>query len=248
MKEKIERLQKILDESRYTVALCGSGMMSEGGFIGIKTPERAYEIEKKYGDSPEDLYSSVFYNTRPEQFFRFYREEMLKCPPQVTETGSVLAAMERAGRLQCIITANIYDIPRRAGCHNVVNLHGSIYENKCPRCGREYSLEYVMDSRKVPICQECDVPVRLQVSLFGEMVDARLLARTAEEVEKADVLLLLGTNLDSEVFSSYVRYFEGSSLVIIHEQAHYLDEKADLTITDQPKNVLTQLSYWKNRG
>lgn len=243
MRGKIERLQKILDESRYTVAIGGSGMMEEGGFVGVKHPERAYEIEEKYGDSPEEIYSSVYYNTRPEQFFRFYKEEMLKIAPEPTVSGEIMAAMERAGRLQCIITANIYDHPRKAGCQNVINLHGSIYENKCPRCGREYSLDYVMNSRKVPICEKCNVPVRPMVSLFGEMVDARLLARAVDEIEKADTLLLLGTNLDSEVFSSYFRYFEGRNLVIIHQREHYMDAKADLVIIDQPKNVLPQLLF-----
>ena len=35
MNEKIAQLRKILDDSTYTVALCGSGMMEEGGFIEI---------------------------------------------------------------------------------------------------------------------------------------------------------------------------------------------------------------------
>ena len=71
MDEKITRLQKILDESRYTVALCGSGMMEEAGFIGIKNQDKAYDIEEKYGYCSEELYTSAFYNTRPELFLHF---------------------------------------------------------------------------------------------------------------------------------------------------------------------------------
>ena len=48
-KNKIAALRDVLDKSRYTVALCGSGMMEEGGFVGVKLQERAYEIESKYG-------------------------------------------------------------------------------------------------------------------------------------------------------------------------------------------------------
>ena len=72
---KLETLKKMLEESHYTVALCGSGMMEEGGFVGIKIQERAYEIEKRYGASPEELFSSRYYNTRPEKFFQFYKRE-----------------------------------------------------------------------------------------------------------------------------------------------------------------------------
>ena len=82
MDERIAALRRILDESNYTVALCGSGMMTEGGVTGIKAPERAYEIEKKYGASPEYIFTSAYYNTRPEKFFNFYKEEILKHIPE----------------------------------------------------------------------------------------------------------------------------------------------------------------------
>ena len=74
MNEKIAQLRKILDDSTYTVALCGSGMMEEGGFIGIKKQDKAYDIENRYGYGVEEMYTSAFYNTRPEQFFEFYKK------------------------------------------------------------------------------------------------------------------------------------------------------------------------------
>ena len=36
MEKEIGRLREILRNSNYTVALCGSGMTEESGFIGIK--------------------------------------------------------------------------------------------------------------------------------------------------------------------------------------------------------------------
>ena len=62
--KKIERLRKIIDDSSYTVILSGSGMMAECGYMGIKTPEKAYEIENRYGVSPEDIFTSVYYNNK----------------------------------------------------------------------------------------------------------------------------------------------------------------------------------------
>lgn len=241
--ERIQALKRILDGSTYTVAICGSGMMEEGGTLGIKKPDRAYEIEKKYGASPEYIYSSVYYNTRAEQFFQFYREELLKNRPLVTESGRALAAMEKAGKLQCIVSGNIYNLSKISGCKNVINLHGNIYDNHCPRCKKQYSLEYMLNAKKVPICETCNVPIRPGVSLFGEMVDSQLMTKTTEEVEKADVLMLLGTTLESETFKNYVRYFSGSHLVIIHQNRHYTDDKADFVIIDHPKNVLPLLKY-----
>ena len=82
MEKEIGRLREILRNSNYTVALCGSGMTEESGFIGIKKPERAYEIERVYGASPEEIFTSSYYNTRPMQFFKFYHEEILDKIPE----------------------------------------------------------------------------------------------------------------------------------------------------------------------
>lgn len=242
MEDKITRLRNILEESRHTVALCGSGMLEEGGFAGIKKQDKAYDIETKYGFGSEELYTSAFYSTRPELFFKFYRDEMLHNAPRLTASGPAMAALEEAGLLHCIITSNIYDIPQRGGCKNVVNLHGSIYDNQCPRCKKEYPLEYIMNTKHtVPLCETCNIPIRPMVSLFGEMVDSQRMTKTTEEISNADALLLLGTALDSEVFNHYIKYFTGKYLVIIHNESHYLDEKATIVILDRPMNILPKL-------
>ena len=60
-------------------------------------------------------------------------------------------------------------------------------------------------------------------------------------ISKADSLLLLGTSLNSEVFSNYIKYFSGRWLVIIHSKPHYMDTTASMVILDHPKNVLPLL-------
>ena len=241
--KKIEVLKKILDESNYTVVIGGSGMMEECGYKGIKTPERAYEIERRYGISPEDIFTSVFYNNRTAQFFEFYRNEMLMNPPEPTESAYAAAKMEQAGKLQCIIDGNIFEQPQRGGCRNVIPLHGSIYRNACPHCRKTYSMEYVRDSGKIPRCEDCGRVIRPGVMFFGEMMDSTLMSEATRQIESAEVLLLLGTSMDSDVFSKYVKYFDGGKLVIIHKNHHDLDEKADLVILDEPKILLSKLGY-----
>lgn len=243
MEKKLELLKKMIDESHYTVAICGSGMMEEGGFRSLKDQERAYIIEEEYGRSPEEIFTSAYYSTRPEEFFRFYKKEILNNIPRQTESTDALAAMERAGKLQCLITANVYSLAVRAGIKNVVELHGNIYHNKCSRCGQEYAMEYVRDSHGVPLCSSCQGVVRPGINLFGEQIDAGAIERTSEEIEKAEILLVLGTTLRSEVFGSYIRYFGGRKMVVIHEREDHEDYKADLVILDQPRNVLPLLGY-----
>lgn len=237
-----EYLQKALDESNYTVAVCGSGILDECGYPTIKTPDRAYELEQKYGVSPEYIFTDTYFNTRTSLFYNFYKNEMLLDfePPR---SARALAAMDKAGKMHCIITANIYELPQRAGCRNVINLHGSIYHNICPRCQKDYSVDYIRNSKKVPLCEECGSVLRPQVSLFGDMIASRIISQATEEIEKADLLFVIGTNLDSEVFRNYIKYFNGSKLIIIHQEEHPKDKNADLVIYDTAGNVFGELGF-----
>ena len=103
MDRKIDMLKRILDESKYTVALCGSGIMEEAGFVGLKNQNRAYEIEKKYNDSPEEIFTSVYYTTRPEKFFEFYKKELLEGLPGADRIRSCACSDGERGQ------ASIYD-------------------------------------------------------------------------------------------------------------------------------------------
>ena len=77
---KYEVIRDILENSSYTVAMCGTEMMKESGMPSLRAPEIAYRVEKEYGYSPEEIFASVFYTNRKETFFKYYREEMLKPP------------------------------------------------------------------------------------------------------------------------------------------------------------------------
>ena len=157
--------------------------------------------------------------------------------------GSIGAELATSEWTDTILSDNIFDLEKRAGCSNVLSLRGSIYQNRCPKCGQEYPMEYIRDSKKTPRCRNCNNVVRPGVTLYGEQLDSHLTSLAATEVEKAEVLLLLGTKLSSDVYSNYVKFFEGEQIVVIHEKEHYTDCKADIVIYDQPGKVLSNLGY-----
>ena len=78
-----------------------------------------------------------------------------------------MARLEESGIFQTIITRRLFHLPSRAGCRNVIELHGSIFRNYCPHCGREYPIEYIRNTDKIPLCQSCGQAVRPDVILSG---------------------------------------------------------------------------------
>ena len=70
------------------------------------------------------MFSSVYYNTRTDQFFDFYKEEIIAQDLKPSPTCYALAAMEKAGKLQCCINSDVFELPQRAGCKRAINLRG----------------------------------------------------------------------------------------------------------------------------
>ena len=217
-------------------------MLLESGYPSIRDGDVSYDIEQKYGYSMEEMFSSAFYSTRKEQFYAFYRNEILSRLTTPPGKGFLeMAELERRKMFQCIITRRIYGLPQRAGCRNVIDLHGNVYNNFCPHCGRKYSMEYVRDSVRVPLCEDCKTPVRPRVCLFGEMVDNGVITRAAEDIQKADVLLVLGSHLNSYLCNQLINYYEGDKLILVNETPHYAERLADIVIHERVDDLLERL-------
>ena len=75
MEEKLEQLRAWLSESRYAVFFGGAGVSTESGIPDFRSTDGLYN--QRYDYPPETILSHTFYEARPEEFFRFYREKML---------------------------------------------------------------------------------------------------------------------------------------------------------------------------
>ena len=106
-------LVQILKESKYTTVLSGVGMLQESEYPAIRDGEESYDIESRYGYSIEEMFSSSFYSTRKEQFYEFYRNELLSTldrPPG--KCFYEMAELERRGMFQSIITRRSAAFPQ----------------------------------------------------------------------------------------------------------------------------------------
>ncbi len=221
----------ILRDSSYTVVLSGAGLMAESGYPLLRDGSESYEIEEKYGYSFEEIFSSGFYSARKDLFFRFYKEVLLKAVETPPGDGfHALKKLQDHGLIQAIITRRIAGLEDRVGCRNVINMKGTVYDNVCPSCGRHYPVEYMKEAKGVPLCEDCLVAIRPQVCLFGEMIDNSVMTRAAEEVARADVLIVLGASLTSSLCSQMIQYYTGSNLILVSDQEHYSDERADIIV------------------
>jgi len=141
-----------------------------------------------------------------------------------------LAALERIGKLSCVVTQNIDGLHTKAGNKNVCELHGSLYRNYCIKCGEKYDLDFVLSAKDIPRCKKCGGIVRPDVVLYEELLDEDVMEKAANEIINADMLLIMGTSLAVYPAAGFIRYFRGENIVIINRDATPYDGSAKLLI------------------
>ena len=97
MEQEQRTLQKWVDESRRIVFFGGAGVSTESGIPDFRSVDGLYH--QKYDYPPEEILSRSFFDARPEEFYRFYREKMLCLDAQPNPAHRKLAELEAAGKL-----------------------------------------------------------------------------------------------------------------------------------------------------
>ena len=74
-REKLRCLQQMIDRSQYLVCLMGVWVSSECGCTNYRDEKDSYKIEQKYGYSPDEMFNTGFFHTRPQRFYEFYKND-----------------------------------------------------------------------------------------------------------------------------------------------------------------------------
>ena len=235
MEEEQRILQQWIDDSRAIVFFGGAGVSTESGIPDFRSVDGLYN--QKYDYPPEEILSRSFFDARPEEFFRFYRDKMLCLDAQPNPAHRKLAQLEASGKLRSVVTQNIDGLHQKAGSKRVWELHGSVHRNHCMRCGKAYPVEFIRDSKGVPTCS-CGGVVKPDVVLYEESLDSRVLEGALGDIENADMLIIGGTSLAVYPAANLVHYYRGHRLVLINKSPTPYDTHADLMISAPIGQVL----------
>ena len=237
---KINKLQEIIDTSDNIVFFGGAGVSTESGIPDFRSESGIFKSLEKYGDTPENLVSHSYYIDHTEEFFSYYKDNLVFTDAKPNPAHLKLAELEKAGKLKAVITQNIDGLHQKAGSKNVLELHGSIHRNYCQICNKKYSLDYILKSESIPKC-ECGGIVKPDVVLYEEALDNTVLNLSIDYISNAETLIIGGTSLVVYPAAGLINYFKGNNLLLINKSETPYDNMASLVINDAIGEVFTQI-------
>ena len=243
MQENIRKLKEMVDGSDNIVFFGGAGVSTESGIPDFRSTKGLYNQEWKY--PPETIVSHSFYESNPEEFFRFYRAKLLAPEAKPNAAHKKLAEWEAMGKLKAVVTQNIDGLHQAGGSKTVYELHGSFARSTCQSCRRTYGYDDFCDPLRrkpnsyIPRC-DCGGVLKPDVVLYEESLDDDTVSGAIGAISRADMLIVGGTSLVVYPAAGLLRYFRGRYLVLINRDSTSYDDQATLVIHDSLSDVFSQ--------
>ena len=241
MNNQYEALKQIIKESRNIVVFTGAGISVPSGIPDFRSADGIYNQKTKFKASPEDIISHSFFVNNTEDFYSFYKDKMCYPKAEPNAAHKYFADLEKKGKNVIVVTQNIDGLHQKAGSSIVYELHGTIHQNFCQRCGRMFGLDYVMNAEGVPHCDKCGGIVKPNVVLYEEGLDEDTISRSINAIMTCDTLIIIGTSLRVYPAAGFIRYFRGKYLVVINKDSTAYDSNCDLVFNEDVINVIKNI-------
>jgi NAD-dependent deacetylase len=232
----VTRLAELLRERQPCVVLTGAGVSTESGIPDFRSPTG---IWARY--DPMEYATIDAFRRDPVKVWDFYgrRLDMLvKAKPNAAHWA--LAARQRGGWVDAIVTQNIDALHERAGSQTVIEVHGSIRTSSCLSCHTLVPLSGVvrlLEEAPAPACPTCGSILKPDVVMFGEPMPAVATERAFELARGAGLMLVVGSSL--EVWPAAGLPLEAASFAIVNRGETALDDRAVLKIDAPAGDTLT---------
>jgi NAD-dependent deacetylase len=214
--EDISRARDLLARARHVVVLTGAGISAESGVPTFRGEEGLWKTYRA-----EDLATPEAFARDPLLVWEWYawrRSLISQCLPNAGHAALAKFTLERVAEAGAagsagpippvvLVTQNVDGLHERAARDASgpsspapalpLELHGSIFRDRCSRCGRSTPAHEPIDASSVealPRCGSCGALMRPAVVWFGEALEAAVLARAFTAARAADVCLVVGTS------------------------------------------------------
>ncbi len=238
MEEKLWQFTEILRESSDIVFFGGAGVSTASGIPDFRSADGLYSKKLNRRFTPEQLVSHTFFVKYPEDFFAFYKENLIYPQARPNDCHKALARLEEMGKLKAIVTQNIDGLHQAAGSRQVYELHGSVKRNYCTGCHAFYDENDILKAEGVPVCEKCGGMIKPDVVLYEEGLDQEIINGAVRAIAQADTLIIGGTSLVVYPAAGLIQYFRGKHLVLINKSETPADHQADLVIHEDIARVM----------
>jgi NAD-dependent deacetylase len=235
----------LVRSARRILAFTGAGISAESGIPTYRDTENS--LWTQY--DPDKFATIDAFMSNSSLYWRFFQDVRYQAIRRARPNPAhlALAAMERAGRLEAVITQNVDGLHQAAGSREVIELHGNTRIIRCLACQAEYGMDEIFEQLKYelpPACLRCGGRLKPAVVFFGEELPGNTMERAAELAGACDLLIAIGSSLvvypAAAIPATAKR--RGARLIIVNRTPTPYDDLADAVLRESAGEVLPPLA------
>nr|WP_218583975.1 NAD-dependent deacylase [Pseudomonas akapageensis] len=229
------------------VVFSGAGISAESGIPTFR--DALTGLWERF--DPVALATAQAFRNNPALVWGWYewrRAKVLAAQPNAAH----LAIAKLATRVPklTVVTQNVDDLLERAGCPDVLHLHGSLGSPRCFACARPYEfkgdqLDEPEEGRSIepPRCLHCNGKVRPGVVWFGESLPDDVWRTAVAAARDCDLLLSVGTSglVQPAAEIPQIALQHGSRVVHINVQPEAVVGEREFNLVGKAAEVLPRL-------
>ena len=195
---------QLIQRSKKIVVITGAGVSVSCGIPDFRSKESGLYNTLNCAEfgipSAELLFDLDFFLIDAGPFYRFAPSLIPQDEMKPSFCHRFIRLLESKKKLLRNYTQNVDGLERKAGIKNVLECHGTMSMFYCTgvKCKKKKSLEEVaplVEQGQVLYCDKCGEVLKPGITFFGEHVSKAFDRCIAKDVDKADMVLVLGTSL-----------------------------------------------------
>jgi NAD-dependent deacetylase len=187
-----EMLAELIRGNQPCVVLTGAGVSTESGIPDFRSASGSWT---RY--DPYEVASIDGFRRDPARVWEFYGRRLgVLAAAEPNAAHFALAALERCGLVEALVTQNVDGLHRQAGSRDVIEVHGSIATASCPACGHAEERAALIGLLPLPRCRDCGTVLKPDVVMFGELLPSGAIGRATALAHAAALLLVVGSSLE----------------------------------------------------
>ena len=189
--ELSEKVRARVRSAERVVVFSGAGVSRESGLDTFRGAGGLWERMR-----PEELATPQAFQADPEKVWRWYAWRYRRLAEALPNPAHhAIARLETVFPSSVVVTQNVDGLHRRAGSRNLLELHGTLAQACCNRCGSRREMgEAVAESPEEPPACACGGRYRPAVVWFGELLPRETLDQASEATTACDLFLSVGTS------------------------------------------------------
>lgn len=240
MNNNVRELSSLIKHANHVVLLTGAGMDTESNIPDFRGKDGWWK-----NLDPRVVADISTFNENYLLFHEFYTTRFKLLDKTKPHKGHyILAELEDKGYIKSIATQNVSRLHALAGSKEVYELHGNIMTFRCNDCNKAAEAK---DFFEMEDCSNCGVKaLRPNVTLFGEALPSHAWNNTISEIEKSDLLIVIGSSLEVSPVNQIPYLTSGKTVYINDEISSRTASMFDLIVKGKAKEVLKELQSYLN--